>query len=148
MTAVGLLDHPFLEGLDDDQRRRLAAGARPFQAAAGDYLARQGEPADAFYLLSGGQVALGVQLGERGAVPVQTVGAGEVVGWSWLVPPYRWQFDARALDAVNGVSFDAGWLREPAEADPRVGFYLARRLVGVVAGRLAATRVQQLDIYR
>ena len=81
-------------------------------------------------------------------MPIQTVGAGEVVGWSWLLPPYRWQFDARATSAVQGLVFDAAWLREQCEQDHELGYHLLWQLLVVVSSRLAASRVQRLDIYQ
>lgn len=140
-------DHPFLQGLSEPQRLRLAAGGRPFTAAAGDRLVREGEPAAAFYLLAAGHVAVSAHLGKRGQAPIQTLGPGEVVGWSWLLPPFRWQFDARASDAVQGWVLDAAWLREQCEQDHDLGYHVLKQLVAVLSGRLAATRLQQLDVY-
>jgi CRP-like cAMP-binding protein len=152
MTEPGILgafaSHPFHQALSEQHRMRLASGVRPFTASPGEYLAREGEPAHAFYLIQSGQVAIGTHLAERGAVPIQTVGAGEVVGWSWLLPPYRWQFDARAVLAVQGLVFDANWLREQCEQDHEQGYHLLKQLLAVVSSRLAATRVQRLDIYQ
>lgn len=84
---------------------------------------------------------------DRRVVTVQTVGPGEVLGWSWLVPPYRWQFDCRAADAVRGLTFDAEWLRERCEQDHELGYLLLKQLVIVIASRLAATRLQFRDLY-
>lgn len=140
-------DHPFLQGLSEPHRRRLAAGARPFTANAGDYLVREGEAATAFYLLAAGHVAISAHLGKRGKVLIQTLGPGEVVGWSWLLPPFRWQFDGRATDAVQGWALDAAWLREQCAQDHDLGYHVLKQLIAVLSGRLAATRLQQLDIY-
>jgi hypothetical protein len=71
-----------------------------------------------------------------------------VVGWSWVVPPYVWQFDARAVDAVEGTCFDAEWLRQRCDEDCQLGYHLVRQLLTVLAGRLAATRLQLLDLYQ
>lgn len=143
-----LASHAFVQGLSSQQRIRLASGVRPFTASPGEYLAREGAPAHAFYMLQSGQVAIGTHLAERGSVPIQTLGAGEVVGWSWLLPPYRWQFDARATDAVHGLAIDAAWLRELCEQDHELGYQLLKQLLAVVSSRLAASRVQRLDIYQ
>jgi CRP/FNR family cyclic AMP-dependent transcriptional regulator len=146
LEALG--NHPFLQGFGEQHRIRLASGVRSLSAAPGEYLAREGESAQAFYLIQSGRVAIGTHLAERGAVPIQTVGPGEVVGWSWLLPPYRWQFDARAIDAVQGLVFNADGLRQQCEQDHELGFHLLRQLVAVIASRLAASRVQRLDIYK
>jgi CRP-like cAMP-binding protein len=152
MSESGILgaiaSHPFLQALNEQHQMRLASGVRPFTASAGEYLAREGEPARAFYLIQTGQVEIVAHLAERGAAPIQTLGAGEVVGWSWLLPPYRWQFDARAALAVQGLAFDAAWLREQCEKDHELGYQLLKQLLAVVSSRLAATRVQRLDIYQ
>jgi CRP-like cAMP-binding protein len=146
--AEALARHPFTQGLSEPHRIRLAAAVQPFTAAPLEYLARESEPAQAFYLVQSGQVGIGTHLAERGAVPIQTVGAGDVVGWSWLLPPYRWQFDARSVDAVQGLVFDAAWLREQSEQDQGLGYQLLKQLLAVVSSRLAAARVQALDIYK
>jgi len=126
----------------------LASGARPFTAAPGEMLAREGETAKAFYLIQAGHVALQLHTSDRGVVPIKTVGTGEIVGWSWLVPPHRWQFDCRAVDAVQGLAFDAVWLREKCEQDHELGYHLLKQLVAEIANRLAATRLELLDIYK
>jgi CRP-like cAMP-binding protein len=152
MTESGIPEafasHPFIRGLSDQHRLRLVSGVRTFTASSGQYLAREGEPAHAFYLVQSGHVEIGTHLAERGTVPIQTAGAAEVVGWSWLLPPYRWQFDARAIDTVQGLAFDAAWLREQCEQDHELGYQLLKQLLAVVSSRLAATRVQRLDIYK
>ncbi len=140
--------HPFLQTLRDPHRARLTAKSKPFTAMTGEYLAREGEPARAFCLIQSGSVAIGTHLAERGATPIQTVGPGEVVGWSWLVTPYRWQFDARVVQAVQGWTINAEWLREQCETDHELGYDLLKQLLTVVSGRLTACRVQRLDIYR
>jgi CRP-like cAMP-binding protein len=140
--------HAFLEGLSEPHRMRLAPASRSFTAAPGEYLAREGEPVRDFYLIQSGHVVIGIHLAERGEVPAQTVGPGDVIGWSWLLPPYRWQFDARAADAVQGLAFDAGWLREQCEQDHELGYQLLKQLLAVLSSRLAECRVQRLDIYR
>jgi CRP/FNR family transcriptional regulator, cyclic AMP receptor protein len=152
MTELAILGafsgHSFLEKLSDQHRMRLASGVRPFRAPAGEYMAREGKPAHAFYLIQSGHVGIGTNLGERGATPIQTLGPGDVVGWSWLLPPYLWQFDARATDGVQGLFFDATWLRDQCEQDHELGYHLLKQLLAVVSSRLAASRILRLDIYK
>lgn len=143
-----LASHAFLHGLSVQQRMRIVSAARPFTVSPGDYLAREGQPAHAFYLIQSGQVAIDAHLGDRDIVTVQNVGPGEVVGWSWLLPPYRWQFDARATEPVHGMSFDGNWLRELCEHDHDFGYHLLKELLAVVSGRLAASRLQSLNAQR
>ena len=143
-----LISHSFLSGIGDRQLDSLASMARVTSFAAGTMIGREGEPAEAFYLVQSGRVALELHTPERGAVRIQTVGAGEPVGWSWLVPPHRWQFDARAVESVHTIAIDGATLRERCEQDHELGYQLLKRLVTVVASRLAATRLQLLDIYK
>jgi CRP-like cAMP-binding protein len=146
MTEPAILgafsSHTFIKALSEHHRMRLASGVKPFRASVGDYLAREEEPAHAFYLIQEGHVAIGTHLSTSDAVPIQTVGPGDIVGWSWLLPPYRWQFDARATDGVRGLSFDGTWLRELCEQDYALGYHLLKQLLAVVTSRLTATRHQ------
>src|SRR5579885_1585512 len=115
MSSSSIIDlfaqHEFLSGLSERHRMLLASGARPFTAKAGHVLAQEGESTHAFFLIRAGHVALESMSpsGEDGRL-IQTVGPGEVVGWSWLVAPHQWQFCCRAVDDVEGVSFNAEWL--------------------------------------
>jgi CRP/FNR family cyclic AMP-dependent transcriptional regulator len=147
MTAANELSgmftsHNFLHGLEERHRLLLASGARPFKAGPGQLLLRQGQEADAFYLIQSGQVALSLTTPRGEEVPIQNVGPGEVVGWSWLVPPHRWQFNGRPVQEVQGIAFNAQWLRDLCERDYSLGYHLLRQLVAVMAERLAATRRQ------
>ena len=87
-------------------------------------------------------MALSVTTPRGEEVPIQNVGPGEVVGWSWLVPPHRWQFNGRPVQEVQGIAFNAQWLRDLCERDYSLGYHLLRQLVAVMAERLAATRRQ------
>jgi CRP-like cAMP-binding protein len=152
MTDLAISDalaaHPFLHGLRPEQRSRLAALTRPLTASAGEWLLRESEPAGPFFLIHRGRVAIGAAPApEQELQPIQTIGPGEVVGWSWLVPPYRSKFSARALEPVTGLVLDGTRLRELREQDHELGFQILERLVAVIAGRLAGTRLQVLDIY-
>jgi CRP/FNR family transcriptional regulator, cyclic AMP receptor protein len=140
--------HAFLSSLNEGHRKLLASGARPFAAAPGEMLAREGETAKSFYLIQAGHVALDLHTPGRGVVSILTVEPGEIVGWSWLVPPHRWQFDCRVVDQVQGLAFGGQWLREKCDQDHELGYHLLKQLVTVIANRLAATRLQLLDIYK
>ncbi len=108
---------------------------------------RDGDEANTFYVLRHGTVALETFVPTRGPVTIETLEAGEVVGWSWLFPPYRWHFDARALSLVRATVFDGACLREKCEADPRLGYDLMSRFAQVVIERLQSTRLRLLDVY-
>jgi CRP/FNR family transcriptional regulator, cyclic AMP receptor protein len=125
----------------------LVAMAQPFEAGSGELLAKEGETADKFLLIQSGHAVLGLETPEAGFVPLQTIGRGDVVGWSWLIPPHRWQFECRAAGVVRGLSLDARWLRQRCAEDHELGYCLLKELLGVIAGRLTATRRQLLKIY-
>src|SRR4029450_9570522 len=136
MTKHGLLDafgtHAFLSGLSDQHLMRLASQVRPFKSAPGEFLGRVGTPTKAFYLIQSGHVAIGTHTANDEFVPLAEVGPGEIVGWSWLLPPHSWQFDFRAIDVVQGLKFDADWLRDQCETDHELGYHLLKHLLAVV----------------
>jgi CRP/FNR family cyclic AMP-dependent transcriptional regulator len=146
--VAGLVaNHRLLTGLPGDAVGRLAGCARNVAFAPGQLLLTEGDPADALYLLRRGHVSLEVHAPGRGPLVIETIGPGEAVGWSWLFPPYRWQFDGRALDAVGAVAVDGSCLRAKAEADPKFGYELMKRFLPVMLERLQAARVRLLDLY-
>ena len=110
-------------------------------------LFREGDPADTFYVIRHGSVALETFVPSRGAITIETLEAGEVLGWSWLFPPYRWHFDARALAAVRATAFDAACLRGKCDDDPALGYDADVALRGVLIERLQWTRLRLLDVY-
>ena len=149
MTTVQdlLTVHPFLNGLTDSQLSRLSAWAHRSQFRAGTRIFSEGAMADRFWLIRDGQVTLDAHVPGRGDVIVETLGPGSVLGWSWLFPPYRWQFDVRAQETVRATTFDGACLRKKCEADPAMGYELMKRLAYVISQRLHATRLQLLDVY-
>lgn len=142
-----LLDVSLFDGLSGEDLALLAGCARNVRFEPGEHLLREGETADSFYVIRQGSVALEAFLPTRGPVVVETLEAGEVLGWSWLFPPYRWHFDARALSLVRATSFDAVCLRGKCDEDPRLGYELMGRVAQVLIDRLQSTRVRLLDLY-
>lgn len=140
-------EHRFFAGLDEGFCQLVCGCARNVRFEAGQHLFRAGEPADWFYLIRHGRVALAVTTPGRGAITVQTVGVGEIVGISWLVPPYRWSYDAKALELTRAIAMDAACLRGKCEEDHDLGYELMKRFVPVLVERLSATRLQILDVY-
>jgi CRP/FNR family cyclic AMP-dependent transcriptional regulator len=139
--------HPFFEGLRPEYLALIAGCAQNVHFAAGAYLLRESQPADRFFAIRHGRVAIETHVPSRGAVTLQTLGEGEILGWSWLFPPYLWQFDARAQDDVRATAFDGACLRTKCDADPSLGYDLMKRLARLVSSRLEATRRQLLDVY-
>lgn len=134
-------------GLTDAQRAVLAACGRTARFPAGAPLFREGEPADRFYLLRSGTIALEMAVPGREPLVIETLHAGDVVGWSWLFEPYRWQFDALVSEPVAAVVFDGVCLRGKCDADHELGYQLMRRFAGTLVTRLQATRRQLQDVY-
>ena len=138
---------PLFQGLAAGELELLAGCASNVRFREVDMLFREGEPADTFYVVRHGTVALETFVPALGGVTIQTVEAGEVVGWSWLFPPYRWHLDARALTTVRATAFDAACLRQKCEDDPALGYDLMKRFAQVMIERLQWTRLRLLDVY-
>jgi CRP/FNR family transcriptional regulator, cyclic AMP receptor protein len=138
---------PFFDGLKPAYLELIAGCAQNVHFAPGAYLLREGQNADSFYAIRGGSVAIETYVPSRGPITVQTVGEGEMLGWSWLFPPYVSQFDARAREDVRATAFDGACLRTKCDADPALGYDLMKRLARLVSGRLEAARRQLLDVY-
>lgn len=136
--------HPFLEGLSPHHYRLLSDCAMEVRFAAKELIFREGDPANQFYLIRTGTVALESYTRDRGVVCLQTLGVGEVLGWSWMFPPYFWHFDARALESTNVVILEGGPLRSHCESDHDLGYRLMKRLAQLMMNRLQATRWQLL----
>jgi CRP/FNR family transcriptional regulator, cyclic AMP receptor protein len=140
-------EHPFFAGLQEAFCTLVCGCAKNVRFEAGQYLFHEGDPADQFYLLRHGRVALQLTAPGRGAVTFQTLGAGEIVGVSWLLPPYRWSYDARATELTRAIALDATCLREKCESDHDLGYEMMKRFMPVLIQRLQATRLQILDVY-
>jgi CRP-like cAMP-binding protein len=144
--AQYLPSHPFFVGLDERALDLVAGCATNTHFRPGTYLFHEGQPADTFYVIRRGLVALESR-GPTGSVVIDTADEGDVVGWSWLVAPYRWTFDARAAEEASVISFDGACLRGKCEDDPALGYALLQRVVQVMAERLHSARVRLLDLY-
>jgi CRP-like cAMP-binding protein len=140
-------ESPVFEGLTHEQLAFIAGCAQNTGFKAGERLFREGDPADTFYLVRKGRVSLSTHAPARGSVVIETLDPGEIVGWSWIFPPYVWHFDARAVDEVRVVSFDGACLRGKCESDHALGYELMRRFAGVMIDRLLHTRLRLLDVY-
>lgn len=138
--------HPFVEGMSPHQLRLLCDCALPAHFAANELIFHEGDPANRFYLLQKGKVALESQIRGDSRAVIQTLGAGDILGWSWLFPPYFWHFDARALEATDAVFIYGTPLREECETDHELGYELMKRLASVMLKRLQATRWKLLGI--
>ena len=137
--------HPFLVGLPSDHIRLLADCAMARRFDAGEYLFRQGESANRFYLIEEGMVVLEALNNAGTCVVIEKAGAGKLVGWSWLFPPYVWHFDARATEPTSALFFYGTILREYCAKDPSLGFELFKRMSQVMIERLQYARARLLS---
>ena len=140
-------EHRFFAGLSEAAIQLVAGCCRNVRFDAGKYLFHEGEPSDEFYLIRHGRVALEMVAPGRAAITFQTVPEGDMVGISWLIPPYRRAYDARAVDLVRAIGIDAKCLRQKFENDHDFGYTMMMRFMPVLVERLQATRLQVLDVY-
>jgi len=143
-----LREHPRFKGFPEDFLKAVAGCAKNVVYARGTYLFHEGEREDHIYMIREGIVALELESPGHGAQTFLTETVGGVIGLSWLVPPYRWTFDAVARTDLRAIAFDAECLRTKCEADPALGFAVLKHFMPVLVERLHDTRVQLLDLYR
>jgi CRP-like cAMP-binding protein len=146
-VAARISAHPFFAALTDEQRAALAGDGSAVLFTAGQRLFDEDGSADRFWLIEDGGIALGMQVPGRGDQVVETLGAGTVLGWSWLHPPYRWHFGAVARLATTAIEFDAASVRRRFDDDPAFGYAALRLFTPVITERLQATRLRLLDLY-
>jgi len=147
-TVADLLrDAPFFTGLRRDWVELVAGCGSNVHFKAGELIFREGDTADLFYLLRHGSVALEAYAPTSGQLVIETIDAGEMLGWSWLFPPYRWHFDAHATTVVRATAFDGACLRGKCDADPALGYELTARFAQTLIERLQWTRLRLLDVY-
>ncbi|MCF8719124.1 CRP-like cAMP-binding protein [Nitrospina gracilis Nb-211] len=142
-----LAEHPFFAGLEDRHMNLVVGCASNVRFEVGEFLFHEGAPADHFYMIRHGRVALEMAPPNKPPIIVDTVEGGQVLGWSWLVPPHLWHFDARAITLVRAIALDAACLRKKIETDHELGYQLFRRFFTVAAERLQHTRMQLMDVY-
>ncbi|QXV56528.1 Crp/Fnr family transcriptional regulator [Amycolatopsis sp. TNS106] len=139
---------PLLAGLSETQRSAVTATGRIEDYAAGTRLFDESGDADRCWIVISGHVAVDTHVPHRGPVTLQSVGPGELLGWSWLIPPYRWHFGAVTVTPTRALVLDAGQVRTLVEADPALGYRFTRILLETLVNRLQATRLRLLDLYR
>jgi len=142
-----LVAHPFFGGMRPEHVQLLFGCASNRRFEAGDFVLREGQEANEFYLIRHGKVALEVYAPGRGSIEIQTLGEGEILGWSWLVPPYYWRFDARAMEMTRAIALDGRCLRQKCDSDQRLGYELLKRFTQVMVDHLQAARFQLLNAY-
>ena len=138
---------PFFAGLDPAYLNLVVGCASNVRFEAGSYVFKEGTPADTFYLIREGKVAIEIFAPHRKPIIVSTVGEGEIVGWSWLLPPYVWKFHGHALQSVRAIALDGKCLRAKCEENHDLGYEILKRVVQIVEHRLDEARFQQVDVY-
>nr|BFE71865.1 cyclic nucleotide-binding domain-containing protein [Actinoplanes digitatis] len=137
----------FFAALNPRQLDQLCEASTPMSYQPGERIFAEGGDADRFWLIETGSVALDVRIPGRGDQVIETLGAGAVLGWSWLHPPYRWQFGASARERLETIAFDGAAVRNRCDADPAFGYAMLRLFTPVIVARLQATRLRLLDLY-
>jgi CRP/FNR family transcriptional regulator, cyclic AMP receptor protein len=146
VTAEALAAHPFLHGLSRDHLAVLAEAAADVTFPARHRLFEDGGGASRFWLLQSGHVSLDLHVPGQGRMKIDTIGMGELLGWSWMFPPYKWAFGAVTESPVEAFEFDGRAIRARCASDPALGYEFTWRLAHVVAKRLQATRVRLITM--
>ncbi len=145
--VADLANQPYLAGLAPKYVELLADCATHVIWSAGETICSEGGMANSFFLIYHGKVAIEVDVPGPGVVTIETLDAGDVLGWSWLFPPYRWHFDVRATELTRMIEINASCLRAKIAEDHEFGFEMMRRFAQTIIERLQSTRLQLLDMY-
>jgi CRP/FNR family transcriptional regulator, cyclic AMP receptor protein len=139
--------HPFLIGMSEHHIRLLADCAMRTSFEEEQVIFSEGDPANRFYLIERGCVVLESSAGGAKPVVIDEIGDGDLLGWSWLFPPYVWHFAARAAEPTEAIFFYGTVLREYCDKDQSLGFELFKRMSEVMTRRLQSARARLLEIY-
>lgn len=145
--ADQLKTHPFFQAFNASTIEQLGGCGRHIQFEPDEQIAKAETPADAFYIVQSGHVAIEIMHPSRGPMMLQTLGSDDILGWSWLFPPYQWTYDIRAIEATRAIKMDGACLRGKCEADPAMGYELMKNFASVITNRLHSTRLRLLDLY-
>ncbi len=142
-----IANHPFFAGLDDGFTNLMVSCASNVRFKAGDYIFKEGDAANTFYLIREGRVAVEVFAPQHKPIIVATLGVGEILGWSWLLPPFQWKFHAHAAEDTRAIALDGKCLRTKCEQNHDLGYEVVKRFAQIIEQRLEAARLQLLDVY-
>ncbi|MFI4937657.1 MAG: cyclic nucleotide-binding domain-containing protein [Candidatus Berkiellales bacterium] len=141
-------EHPFFKGFTDNELLFISGCGQNKVFKANEIIAQENTPANEFYLLREGKVAVCANIPHHQDKIIQTISEGEILGWSWLFPPYQWTFELRALETTHAVALNGKCLRDKLDEMPELGYKLMKRFSQLMVARLNATRLQLLDIYQ
>jgi CRP-like cAMP-binding protein len=148
-TLQGILAaHPFFSDLPKPYIELVVGCASNVRFGADEFIFHEGQEAEKFYLLREGKVALQIASERRGPLNILVLGEGDILGWSWLFPPYRWKFSARTIDPTRAFAMDGQCLRTKAEQDHDLGYELLKRFSHVSETRLETMRLQLANVYQ
>jgi len=139
--------HPFFTDLDPAFTSLMVGCASNVKFKRGDYIFREGDPANTFYLIREGKVSVEIQAPQHEPMIVASLQEGEILGWSWLLPPYQWKHHARAVGDVRAIALDGKCLRTKCEENHDLGYEVLKRFARIIEQRLEATRLQLIDVY-
>ncbi|WP_321390197.1 Crp/Fnr family transcriptional regulator [Emcibacter sp.] len=142
-----LAENPFFDGISEEHMETMAGCGRLVHFKPGEFLLREGDEADTFYLIRDGEVAIESDVPTAGPLSIARIGPCGITGYSWLFPPHRNSFDSLALTHVSAIALDGECLRGKAEDDHELGYQLMKRFAQVMLDRLQAARRQMLDVY-
>ncbi|MGB3639607.1 MAG: cyclic nucleotide-binding domain-containing protein [Rivularia sp. (in: cyanobacteria)] len=142
-----LKEHSFFQKLKPEYIQLLVECASNIRFEAGEMIFQRGEEANRFYLIRNGRVSIEISSPGKQAITIRTLADHDVLGWSWLYPPYEWQFDSRALELTRAIALDGRCLRGKCDNDPELGYEMMKRFSFIMLESLQATRLQLLDLY-
>jgi CRP-like cAMP-binding protein len=142
-----LAAHPFFEGMDKEHLAMIVECATNVRFDAGVPIFREGDDANQFYLLRQGKVAVEIYSPAKHAITIETLDEGDILGWSWIIPPYKWRFDAKAVELVRAIGLDGRCLRAKCDEHTDLGYDLLKRFSNIFNQRLQSTMLQLLDLY-
>lgn len=142
-----IAEHPFFAGLESYYTGLLVGCGANVRFQPGAYIFKEGEEANEFYLIRSGRVALEIFGPQHKPIVVETLEEGDILGWSWLLPPYLWKFHAHATQDVRAIALDGKCLRTKCEQNHDLGYEVLKRFAQIMERRLEATRLQLLDVY-
>ncbi len=142
-----LKEHSFFQGLKPEYIQLLVECASNIKFEAGEMIFQRGEQANRFYLIRNGRVSIEISSPGKRAITIKSLTDHDVLGWSWLYPPYEWQFDARALELTRAIALNGQCLRGKCDNDPELGYEMMKRFSFIMLESLQATRLQLLDLY-
>ncbi len=142
-----IAEHPFFEGLADSYMSLVVGCASNVRFKPDTYIFKEGDEANAFYLIREGKVALEIFAPQHKPIIVETLEEGEILGWSWLFPPFHWKFHAHALHDTRAIAIDGKCLRTKCEENHDLGYEILKRFSQIIELRLEATLLQLTDVY-